>query len=406
MRQARNLRELLIIRQANQEYIESINSNLGTALGLKNADGDPCVIVFVPRKINSKWLSQGTLIKDRLETADGLWCPLDVVEGAKYDIWSEPSFVDANSGAASALGHVPVLTRDEILGPPPLSTSGRLSLLENLRGWTDTILPGSQLYHPGGTGWYGTLGCFAMDKSGTIGVLTNKHVAGEVNDQLIFPEKGGVPLATVSKTFEYLADELRFPGIIDLPENDYRVDCAFAPLHPDRKLDDIDPRIPTLNSSDHLELQPLGDPLPLNLETMGPIGESVIAVGRTRSFQKGKIGAFAYAWDDSRYDFIPDRKYTDYLVIGEDGEQFSDRGDSGKLIVTANGYRPVALLWGGWKEKLRKGRMQEDWTYAIDINKILELLEVTILKEKSILAPAAAPRASRRTSVSGRTRAR
>lgn len=55
-------------------------------------------------------------------------------------------------------------------------------------------------------------------------------------------------------------------------------------------------------------------------------------------------------------------KYTDYLIIGEDGEQFSDHGDSGKRIVTANGYKPVALLWGGWKEKLRKERMQEDWT--------------------------------------------
>ncbi len=43
-------------------------------------------------------------------------------------------------------------------------------------------------------------------------------------------------------------------------------------------------------------------------------------------------------------------------------------------------FRPVALLWGGWKEQLRTGRMQEDWTYAIDINKVLELLDVSILK--------------------------
>ena len=57
MAQASSLRELLIIREKNNDYLQSINENLGSALGLKNGDGDPCVIVFVPRKIDKKWLS-------------------------------------------------------------------------------------------------------------------------------------------------------------------------------------------------------------------------------------------------------------------------------------------------------------------------------------------------------------
>ena len=40
---------------------------------------------------------------------------------------------------------------------------------------------------------------------------------------------------------------------------------------------------------------------------------------------------------------------------------------------------PVALLWGGWREQLAPGR-QENWTYAIDINLVLEKLGVEILR--------------------------
>jgi hypothetical protein len=70
--------------------------------------------------------------------------------------------------------------------------------------------------------------------------------------------------------------------------------------------------------------------------------------------------------------------YTDYLILG-DGEVFSDHGDSGKLIVTDDDRRnAIALLWGGWFEKLRRGVGQENWTYAIDINKVLDKLEVRI----------------------------
>lgn len=377
MAQAVNLRELLIIRQHENDYIQSINANLGSAIGFKNGGGDPCIIIFVPQKIAKKWMPTSEIIKDRLEGPGGLFCPTDIVQGGKKDIFNEFGLVDAWGATPRS---APLLSRDDVIGPPPLSTPGRIKLLEELTGWTDVIRPGAQLYHDG---WYGTLGCFGQDSNGNIGLITNKHVAGEVGDMLFFPQKGGVPLSRVSKVFEYLADEVRFPGIVDLPENDYRVDCAFAPLHSDRSTADIDPRVPVLNDADDVEYHELGDPVPLDLDTMGPIGQRVFAVGRTRSFQKGTIAAFAYSWYDSEWDFVDARSYTDYLIIGdeENDEQFSDSGDSGKLIVMDDTtYRPVALLWGGWKEKLRAGHRQEKWTYAIDINKILELLDVSILK--------------------------
>jgi hypothetical protein len=39
----------------------------------------------------------------------------------------------------------------------------------------------------------------------------------------------------------------------------------------------------------------------------------------------------------------------------------------------------VALLWGGWQKRLRRGKMQEDWTYAIGINYVLDLLDVDVV---------------------------
>ena len=59
---------------------------------------------------------------------------------------------------------------------------------------------------------------------------------------------------------------------------------------------------------------------------------------------------------------------------------FSDHGDSGKIIVTDDSaHNVVALLWGGWQKRLRRGKMQEDWTYAIDINYVLDLLVVDVV---------------------------
>jgi len=86
--------------------------------------------------------------------------------------------------------------------------------------------------------------------------------------------------------------------------------------------------------------------------------------------------AYAYEWRDEEKWSV----YTDLLIIGEEpGGAFSARGDSGKLIVTASGLRPVALLWGGWQERLRKGYEQENWTYAIDVAKVLKYLDARIL---------------------------
>lgn len=91
--------------------------------------------------------------------------------------------------------------------------------------------------------------------------------------------------------------------------------------------------------------------------------------------QRGTIVAYAYEFYDDYFSV-----YTDLLIIGEDGRAFSWKGDSGKIIITDDAeHRPIALLWGGWQERLRQGHQQEVWSYAIDLGKVLDVLKLDLL---------------------------
>lgn len=372
---AQSLRDLLRIRHQNRAYIDSINGNLGSALGFKKRSGEdisdePAILIFVPHKVNSKWLPDSQVVRTTLEGPDGLTCPADVVEGSKYAdtiLWA----------------HDPVEQSDyqqsweDLRGGPPVE-GPNLQLRERLRGWTDRIMPGCQLagFDQQGNGYYGTLGCFAEDRNtGRRGFVTNQHVASHVGNNLLFPVHEGRQIGTVRRTVEFTADEDAFAGIVDELRAQVRVDCAFVELDPSIDDDDIDRRMPTAVAGG-VEMVPLGDPLPFSFDSMSPVGQRIVGAGRTRSFQRGTITAFAYEYRDEA-----DRStYTDFLIVGDEGDEFSDRGDSGKLIVTEDGVRPVALLWGGWREQLRHGRQQENWTYAIDINYVCDLLGVDMLR--------------------------
>ena len=107
-------------------------------------------------------------------------------------------------------------------------------------------------------------------------------------------------------------------------------------------------------------------------------------IGRTTGLTYGTISAFGYEWKDEDRE----TRYTDFLIAPDrktlDGGRtvsipFSDRGDSGSLVVMKNGLRPVALMWGGFLEKLRTGNVQENWTYATRLDQILSKLKLELL---------------------------
>lgn len=353
MPSAQSLKELLIIRNENIELLEQFNSNLGTALGRKNFVGAPSILVFVPRKINEKWLSSQQIVPKILKGPHGLSCPTDVIPVVGYNsFWS---------------------------GPP--ITGENLVLRDDLWGASDKLMLGSQLayFDEKGKQSYGTLGCFVKDKSGNLGILTNAHNAGYVGNVMKHPYETLTPIAIVRSIINSVSDEIRFSGIIDEYNAYYTLDSAYAQLMSDiNPVQDIQKKLTYINKSNKRKTHKLGSTYKLDLDTMDPIGKEVLGIGITRSSQRGKIFAFAYEYNDE----YENNHYTDYLIENEYGEQFSFDGDSGKLIVTDdNKFQPIALLWGGNPSaRLRSNAHEEDWTYAIDINIILEKLDLTIAR--------------------------
>jgi hypothetical protein len=378
---ANSLHDLLRIRAANEQLIDRVNGNLGSALGFKKTtDGGmtnrPAVLIFVPRKIKNTWLPVSQQIPSTLSGPDGLTCPTDVVEGSAY----QESYLKLyeSDGSEVGSGADGVAPWTQMAGEAPLSNQN-VELLEKLHGWSDAMPAGGRLagFDSNGYGYTGTAGCFVRDRSSqALGILTNHHVADHANNILLFPWFNGQPAGQVVRLEEYARDDQRFPGVIDAPNAWYRVDCAFLEI-PGGMHDLVDPLLPGIGE--------IGSPLALDLETMGPVGRRVTSVGSRRGVQSGKIVAFSYEFHDGQ-----EAIYTDYLIIGDDdlderGVQvtrtaFSDHGDSGKIILTDDDtHNVVALLWGGWQKRLRRGKMQEDWTYAIGINYVLDLLDVDVV---------------------------
>jgi hypothetical protein len=345
MAQAQSLKDLMKIRQHFRSFFDSINGNLGTALGFKKTTGQPisekpAIIVFVPMKINPKWIPGAQVIPKKLETPDGLWCPVDVVEGSKAEVEKDVPQAEGE-------------------------------LLEKLRGWDDKIWGGSQISHwvnqQQGSYSLGTLGAFA--KRGNVnGFLTNQHVGIEPGKKIFHPVPWGTHSGTTEEVIEYAEDQNWYGSFSDEPHTYVRVDCAFVRLE-DAVSGDLNTELMALGKINGLEN--------ISLDDMSVIGKKVKRVGRTTGVREGTIWGFGYEYSDDNEFTL----YTDLLIIGDDGIPFSTHGDSGSLIVTAEDNRGIGLLWGGWQEKLRTGYAQENWTYGIALDRVLTALNIELITE-------------------------
>ena len=343
MPEAKSLEDLMRIRANNREFLESISHNLGTALGFKKRTGQPlskqpAILVFVPQKINPKWIPEGQMIPEKLEGPDGLWCVLDVVEGGKAK------------------------TEEEV-------PQAEDELSELLRGWGDKVWCGSQISHwvdeKKGIYSMGTLGTFVKSRTdGAMGFLTNQHVGIKPGQKLYHPIPWGTPIGTTEKVIEYVEDQDWYG--VDEKEAYVRADCAYVKLEPDFK--DINTQM--------MGVGELGQVKQISLDDMSIIGRRVLRVGRTTGLRRGTIVAFGY-------EFIDDKEataYTDLLIVGDNNIPFSTHGDSGSLIVMDNEeLNPIGLLWGGWQEKLRSGYAQENWTYGISLSRVLDALDIDLI---------------------------
>lgn len=346
MAEAKSIGDLMRIRAQNRQFLDSINGTLGTALGYKKNTGEnlsyqPAVIVFVPMKINPKWIPGAQLIPKKLDGPDGLWCALDVVEG----------------GQAEA---------EELVPESPSE------LAERLRGWDDRVWSGSQVSHwtdqAAGRYSIGTLGGFARKHDDhSLGFLTNMHVGIEEGQTLFHPVPWGTHIGTTQKVIEFVEDQDWYGPLVDEPSTFVRVDCAFVGLAPEFDEANINPHMMGVGN--------LGPVKNISLDDMSIIGQKVLRVGRTTGLRRGTIVAFGYEFVDAS----DATAYTDLLIVGDNNIPFSTHGDSGSLIVTDDfEHNPLALLWGGWQEKLRTGYAQENWTYGIALSRVLDALQIDL----------------------------
>ena len=348
-KEASSLRELLIIRFHNREYIESINGNLGSVLGFKKYTNEPisnhpAIIVFVKYKINPKWLPDGKIIPEKLFGPEKkVWCYLDVVEGNKadYDDFVEMDY--SNTG-------------------------------DRLRGWDEQLWIGSQLStlekpNEPNSEILGTLGAFVKQKGkDSFGILTNQHVGLKKGQKIYHPYIFGTHIGTTKKAIKDIEDEKYYENIgINEKKAFVRVDAAYVEFSNNVNKEDINSSIMQIG-----ELGPVKD---ISLNNMNIVGQKVLHIGRTTGIRFGTILGYGYEWHDEEYS-----RYADLLILGDDGIPFSTGGDSGSLIVTDDEYlNPIAMMWGGWTQKLDNYYGQENWTYATSLKRILEYLDLELI---------------------------
>ena len=371
---AQNIRDLFAIREHNRLILDAIENVTGTALGRKNGTGDPAVLVFVARKIASVWLQSHQVVPTTLTGPLGqLTCPTDVVSTeTDRDFWLR-TFRDEHGAEERDLERFPSLVDTDRL------QGANLRLRDQLRGAGDRLTPGSRLgYRTLDDEFFqGTLACFARHTpSGREGFLTNYHVGEFGGNTLWHPGFGDHKVGTLRQGIRQAQGLRELYGVPippDPPSTTLTVDAAFCELHPDLDRQLWEAPLPTIEN-DRIQRRPLGPPLPLDPTTMGPVGRRVVGVGGTRGEQKGTVEAVGVDYIDDGIRFI-----CDYLIVGENNAEFSDPGDSGKLIVTEDRREPLAIMWGGTWARWSPDQDLQNFTDATDIGRIMNLLEVEIL---------------------------
>ena len=79
--------------------------------------------------------------------------------------------------------------------------------------------------------------------------------------------------------------------------------------------------------------------------------------------------------------------FTNFLVVGENKQEFDLEGDSGSLILVTRESgekpRPLGILWGVTTNrgqlKLKNGYVPKNWTSGVDLGRLLDLLQLDLI---------------------------
>lgn len=201
-------------------------------------------------------------------------------------------------------------------------------------------------------GFVGTLGCFARDKDGNLGVVSNAHVLADSGLAQIghpFGQPYGGPADRVGVLTRWLLPVPGVPGIAD---------AAFARLD----------RTTALTGYSGALGGSIRGARPL---AASDLGREVVKGGRTTGASLGKItvvelDGVAVGYPQGTLSF------NDAIEItGGPNSDFSAPGDSGSMILDRDGYA-IGLLWAGG---IAGG---VDYTYACPLKRTLDALGVTL----------------------------
>ncbi len=218
------------------------------------------------------------------------------------------------------------------------------------------IAPGCSVAHFAVTA--GTLGCFVVNAAGELLVLSNNHVLANENraknnDDILQPgsyDHGKEPADRVARL-------TRFVRLSKTKAN--LVDCATAA---------VEAAIGT-----RLSVKGIGK---VTSAFAGQIrdGIAVRKLGRTTGLTHGRISAFELDNVVVAYD-LGNLQFDDQIEIeSTSAGLFSDGGDSGSLIVTAD-KEGIALLFAGTDQGGSNGH---GLTYANPLDTVLKTLGVTL----------------------------
>jgi hypothetical protein len=379
-RQAKTLKELAQVRADNRTKLKKYTGLQGTALGRKNFDirenpeGDPCIIIYMPHKIHKNIL------------------------GADQTI---PKTLKSKNGKIEALTDIVVTTIPNISKtPPPLSEENQklVNTLQWRDGKLDHIPPGTQVgfgdfverivgnnieYIP--VEAMGTIGYIVQSQKqlGLTGFLTNQHIGMRPGHSIYIPgfDKKAIQVGITRNVKEIIVDEKWLKGI-DEPFAFVRTDCAFVEAK-EKWISLLRNNIPAIGK--------VGEPYNISLDSMDIIGKRVKKVGRTTGLQFGTIVAFGYgvAGDSQLLDNWmgkePANVYTDLMIAPREKEgAFSAPGDSGSPILIDSddqeNNKPVGLLWGGQSMNIGRSYGLEDLTFGINLQRILDMMELQLLR--------------------------
>ena len=207
----------------------------------------------------------------------------------------------------------------------------------------------------------GTLGCFVRTGDGADAILSNNHVLADENrasvgDAILQPgpaDGGSAPDDVVARLAAFV--ELQTTGV-------NRLDAAVATL-----VEGIDFDPATLPGGQRLDAAVLAP----------EDADAVEKVGRTTGHTRGRVAAFNVIGVTVAYDIAPLLRFDGQIEVHSAGsEPFGRPGDSGSVIYSADGRRPVGLLFAGSDQG---GAGNLGVTFANPIGEALGELDLSLL---------------------------